>query len=209
MEYSHPRPSLTTDAVVLRYQGGWLEVLLIKRGRSPHEGHWALPGGFVDENESPIDCARRELKEETAVSELPLYELGVFAEPGRDPRGWVASVAFLALAPADTQVRAGDDAREAMWFRLNQRPELAFDHGLIIERALESLKASTQFDTRALQLLPPGFRTKQARHLYSQIWGQAIKPTQFKAWLRRRGAVNRIGPARFQRADQLNGDWLR
>ncbi len=207
----HPRtfPALATDVVVLRFKSGWIELLLIKRKHDPFAESWALPGGFVNENESPLKGAKRELAEETGVSDIPIYELGLFAEPGRDPRGWVASAAFIALAPAETAHLAGDDAKEARWFRLKERPELAFDHDQIVERAIQRLRTWTQVDTTALELLPQDFRTKQARYLYSQIWDRAIKPSQFKAWLRRRGAVQRIGPARFSRSEQLSVDWLR
>ncbi|MCA9539999.1 MAG: NUDIX hydrolase [Myxococcales bacterium] len=205
----YPRPSLTADVVLLRYRDGWLQVLLIERKRPPFAGRFALPGGFVDEGEAPIAAAARELREETGVEGVPLYEVGAFGEAGRDPRGWVVSVAFLGLATPDCWAQAGDDAAALGWHRLTKLPEMAFDHAQIIERALGTLRQRLQVDTTALQLLPPGFRTVQARHLYSQILGEPIAPTPFKAWLRRRGAVERLGPARFARAASLRPDWQR
>lgn len=193
----------------MRFRGGWLEVLLIERKKDPYAGAWALPGGFVDAGESPAQAAARELLEETEVAELPLVEVGVFGAPGRDPRGWVVSAAFLALAPQDCWAKAGDDASSVAWHRLAELPSLAFDHADIIAGARDWLRRSIQTETTALALLPPTFRTRQARHLYSQILGEPITPTAFKAWLRRRGVVERVGPSRFKRAEALRPDWLR
>lgn len=207
--YDHPRPALTADVVLLRWHGARLEVLLIERDRDPFAGHHALPGGFVDPGEAPRDGAVRELREETGVEAPPLIEVGVFGAPGRDPRGWVVSAAFLGLAPPDVRAEAGDDARSLGWHRLSALPPLAFDHARIIDAALARLRALAPIDPAPLALLPAPFRTRQARFLYAQILGRAIPPTAFKAWLRRRGAVQRVGPARFIAAPALRDDWLR
>ena len=205
----YPRPSLTADVVLLRYRNGWLEVLLIERSRDPFAQSWALPGGFVDAGETPLAGAARELLEETGVADISLHEVGVFGAPNRDPRGWVVSTAFMGLAPSDCTAQAGDDAQAAAWHRLAELPTLAFDHAQIIDAAMASLAKMVQTDTTPLRLLKAPFRTAQARHLYSQILGRKLRPSTFKAWLRRRGAVVRVGPARFIAADALRGDWLR
>lgn len=207
--YEFPRPSLTVDVAVYRWRGGRLEVLLIERGHDPFAGRWALPGGFVDERETPQAAARRELLEETGVEAEALVPVDVFGAPERDPRGWVVSNAFLALAPPTTAALAGDDARTVEWFSVDDLPEMAFDHDRILAACRAHLQALTQTSTLPLALLPPTFRTRAARHLYGQILGQRIKPTPFKAWLRRRGVVERVGPARFRRSDALRPDWLR
>ncbi|MEZ4434012.1 MAG: NUDIX hydrolase [bacterium] len=207
--YDHARPSLTCDVVLFRWHGGWLQVLLIERDREPFAGRHALPGGFVDEGEPPRAAALRELEEETGVGAVPLIEVGVFGDPGRDPRGWVVSSAWIGLAPPDVRATAGDDARALGWHRVASLPPLAFDHDRIIARAREVLRERIQLDTAALALLPAPFRTAQVRHLYSQILGAPIPPTTLKAWLRRRGAVERTGPARFVAAPALHPDWVR
>ena len=209
MAEEYPRPALTVDLAPLRFAGGHLEILLVERGRAPFQGQMALPGGFVDEGESPLEAARRELAEETAISSALFLESRTFGNPGRDPRGWVVSVAFIALVDAKQKAKPGDDATQACWCRLTDLPELAFDHDLIIEATLEVLRRRTQWDTTPLRLLPETFRTAQARHLYSQLWGQAINPRTFKAWLRRRNAVSRVGPGRFEANAALIADWLR
>lgn len=207
--YEYPRPALTADVVLLRWYGGRLELLLIRRDHDPFAGCFALPGGFVDAGESPKDGAARELLEEAGVGEVPLFEVGVFGAPGRDPRGWVASSAWLGLAPVDVRATAGDDARSVGWHRLDDLPALAFDHGHIVEAARARLVELTALGTAPLLLLPETFRTRQARHLYAQIRRESISPSAFKAWLRRRGAVERVGPARFRRMPALRPDWLR
>ena len=208
MEESYPRPSLTVDVAVLRYRNGHLEILLIERAHPPFEGRWALPGGFVDEGEEPSEAAARELLEETSVSGMSMFQVGTYGAVDRDPRGWVVSVAFLALAQSHCEAQAGDDARHATWHRLNALPPMAFDHDEIIQDARTVLASRAQVDTSPLKLLPPTFRSRQARELYGQILDQKISPSAFKAWLRRRGAVERVGPARFKRSERLNDNWL-
>ena len=113
-------------------RGGHLELLLIKRKADPFAGLWALPGGYVDQGESPEEAALRELAEETHLSTRPLFSIGVFGAPDRDPRGWVVSAAYLAFAPADCTAVAGDDAAEVDWHPLDTLPKLAFDHTEVI-----------------------------------------------------------------------------
>ncbi len=126
--YAWPRPAVTTDIVVVRGD----EILLIRRVHAPFAGSWALPGGFLDEDETLEACAARELMEETGVTAGALRLIGTYSEPGRDPRGRTVSVAFATDVDATTQAQAGDDAGEVGWFALDSLPELAFDHARII-----------------------------------------------------------------------------
>jgi 8-oxo-dGTP diphosphatase len=135
--YEFPRPALTVDVAVLRGSTADREILLIRRGQDPFVGTWALPGGFVDEEEPLEDAARRELAEETGIERAGrLRQVGAYGDPGRDPRGWTVSVVFLAQPSGECQVRAGDDASEAAWFPVWDLPELAFDHAVIVEDVL-------------------------------------------------------------------------
>ncbi|MFN3196810.1 MAG: NUDIX domain-containing protein [Bradymonadia bacterium] len=206
-EKEYPRPALTADVVALRLRGR-LEVLLIERARAPFKGCYALPGGFVDPDETPQTAAHRELEEETGVKGLPLMEIGVFGTPGRDPRGWVVTSAWLGLAPADCEAQAGDDAAKARWFPLDALPGLAFDHDEIIEAARQRLMTQAQVGPWPLGLLGDTFRTRHVRLLYNQIFGTSVPPRSFKAWLRHRGAVIRVGPARFKAAERFTG-WIK
>lgn len=132
--YPFPRPSLTVDIAVVTVED-IPRVLLIRRKADPFAGKWALPGGFVDENEPLIDAARRELSEEVGVDQLVLEQLHTFGDPGRDPRDWTVSVGYLArVRPNELKPKAGDDAAAVKWFPINDLPELAFDHSHILER---------------------------------------------------------------------------
>ncbi|WP_058269838.1 NUDIX domain-containing protein [Olsenella massiliensis] len=118
----YPRPSLTADVCVFRRTPqGATHLLLIRRGAHPCLGRWATPGGFCNPDESADHCAARELAEETGVANLDLEPLALYSAPGRDPRGWVVSYAFVAWVDEDVAVRAGDDAERAGWFCLDAR----------------------------------------------------------------------------------------
>ncbi|MBI5059480.1 NUDIX hydrolase [candidate division KSB1 bacterium] len=129
--YRNPFP--TVDVIVFR--GG--KVLLIAR-RNPPEG-WAIPGGFVDYGESAETAAARELREETGLTVTSLRLLGVYSEPGRDPRFHTLSVVYLGEAVGEPG--AGDDAAAARWFSREELPALiAFDHRAIIEAAFAEVR---------------------------------------------------------------------
>lgn len=124
---------VTVDIIAIDYTGE--KILLIERKNDPFKGMWALPGGFVDENEDLIDAAHRELKEETSIEVETLIQVGAFGKPGRDPRQHTVSVAFTGKASSNAKVQAADDAKEARWFDRNKLPNLAFDHADIIKEA--------------------------------------------------------------------------
>ena len=126
-----PGPKLTVDAVLMA-RG---RVLLVRRGRPPFEGRWALPGGFVEAGETTEAAVRRELWEETGLRALVQRLVGVYSDPGRDPRGPTVTVAYRMRLPRG-RVRSGDDAGGAAWFRLEETPRLAFDHDRILRDAL-------------------------------------------------------------------------
>ena len=135
--YPYARPAVTADVVLFAMRAGELVVLLIRRRHEPFEGAWALPGGFVDENEPLETAALRELEEETGVKGVAVEQLGAFGEPGRDPRGHTVSVAYVGFPGEEVPtVTAGDDAAEAQWYPVDSLPEkLAFDHRSIVTLA--------------------------------------------------------------------------
>ncbi len=137
----YPKPAMSGDTVLVRVTAAGREVLLIRRGRGPFSGAWALPGGFIEPFERPEDAARRELAEETGLAYAgPLALVGVYGERGRDPRGWTVSAAYVGLIEGEApEVLGGDDAEEARWFSVDALPELAFDHGTIVADALAML----------------------------------------------------------------------
>ena len=130
-------PALTADCVVIDAKG---RLLLIRRGRPPFKGQYALPGGFAEIGETIEDACRRELMEETGIKAGKLELLGVYSDPSRDPRGHTCSVAFLARAAWATP-KAGDDAAAAEWVENWWKLELAFDHARIVSDARRRLRA--------------------------------------------------------------------
>ena len=137
--YEYPRPAVTVDVVLFRKINSDHHILLIQRKHSPYEGDWALPGGFVDADEDPHDAVHRELLEETSLSGQTLKPLGFWGRPDRDPRGHTISLAYWGVVEEEAQPVAGDDAREAQWFPINDLPSLAFDHRDILQKALSLL----------------------------------------------------------------------
>ena len=139
--YKHPRPMMTVDVVAITKQAEQPYVLLIQRKQEPYHGSWALPGGFVDLDESLETAAARELAEETGLEGINLEQLHTYGDPQRDPRGRVISVAYFAFIPAgmSLNLRGGDDSSLARWFPTTELPDLAFDHQKIIGEALSRL----------------------------------------------------------------------
>jgi len=133
------RPSVTVDIVVVAQVDGQRQVLLVRRKNPPFAGAWAIPGGFVEPGEPLETAARRELLEETGAHPARLEQLQAFGDPGRDPRGWTISIAFIAeldeAALKSWHPRAGSDAGEVGWFPLHSLPSLAFDHEQILALA--------------------------------------------------------------------------
>lgn len=179
--YEYARPAVTVDITIFTVRNDQLNVLLIKRAEPPFRGEWALPGGFVTENEGLEQAAERELVEETGVSGFYLEQLYTFGAPRRDPRGHVITVAYSALIPADTLVlRASTDAEGVAWFSIDKLPELAFDHAEILELAHDRLVAKLEYSTIALQFMPASFTLTELQHVYQLIERNEIDKRNFR-----------------------------
>lgn len=135
--YKYPHPAIAADCVVFAHEGADVKVLLIKRKHDPCKGKWAFPGGFMNINETADDAARRELREETGLSVGEITQVGAFTAVDRDPRERVVSITYYAELPSPMPVKGADDAQEAQWFSLSALPPLAFDHGIILQKAVE------------------------------------------------------------------------
>lgn len=179
--YDHPRPAVTVDCVVFGVDEEDLKVLLVRRGVPPFEGRWALPGGFVREEEDLSAAARRELQEETGLEEVFLEQLYTFGDLGRDPRGRVISVAHFALVKlGDHRVRAATDAREARWFAARDVPRLAFDHDRILDAARARLRGKVRYQPLGFELLPPRFTLTQIQRVYEKILERPLDKRNFR-----------------------------
>jgi 8-oxo-dGTP diphosphatase len=172
---------VTVDIVIFTIHAGTLKVLLVKRGVPPFAGQFAIPGGFVLEDESLEQAALRELREETGVADVYLEQLYSFGDPKRDPRGRVITVAYFALISAgQAPLQAGTDAAEAAWWPLDRLPPLAFDHDEILTYAVERLRNKLEYTTVGFQLLPAKFTLSELQEVYEAILGKKLDKRNFR-----------------------------
>lgn len=179
--YQYPRGALTVDCVVFGLDDKELKVMLIQRDLAPFEGKWALPGGFVRVDETLDQAARRELEEETGLRHVFLEQLYTFGDVDRDPRERVVSVAYYALVNlSGHEVKAATDARDAAWFGIHDVPSLAFDHGEILQTALERLRGKLRYQPVGFELLPKKFTLSQLQHLYELVLERELDKRNFR-----------------------------
>ena len=181
--YEYPRPALTVDCVVfgLDLDAQDLKILLIQRSGQPFAGMWALPGGFVDMDETLDESAKRELQEETGISRLYLEQLYTFGDPGRDPRERVVTVAYYALVKlTDHPIKADTDASDVGWFSVSDLPRLAFDHAKIVSVALNRLKGKVRYQPIGFELLPAKFTLSQLQRLYEVVLERELDKRNFR-----------------------------
>lgn len=179
-EYEYPRPAVSTDCVIIGFDGLNLNVLLIERGKEPFVGKWALPGGFLNMDETTGQCATRELKEETGIDNVSLEQIGTFSDVDRDPRGRVISVVYLGLVRMEElDPVAGDDAASVSWHKLRKLPPLAFDHNLVMRSAVRRMKMKARYEAGALEFLDEEFTLHDLRLLYEAIFDRKFDRPDF------------------------------
>jgi ADP-ribose pyrophosphatase YjhB (NUDIX family) len=174
------RPAVTVDVVIFSLRDGDLKVLLIRRAAPPFKGRWAIPGGYVQPDESLDEAALRELEEETGLRDVYLEQLYTFGDPQRDPRGRVITVAYFALVSDDVTARAGDDAAEAAWHSVYDLPDLAFDHAEILSYALRRLRYKLEYTAVGFQLLPNEFTLTELQTAYEIVLGEDLDKRNFR-----------------------------
>lgn len=166
-------PALTADAVVFGFDGKDLNILLVQRKDDPFKDCWALPGGFmIQEDNNLLATVTRELKDETGVENVPFEEIGCFSDRGRDPRERVITVAFYALVKKsayENMVKADTDAKKAEWFKVEELQQLSFDHNKIVEAALKKLRQKIVFEPIGFELLDEKFTLPQLQNIYLSI----------------------------------------
>ncbi len=173
---------LTVDAVVFGYdQEEGISILLIKRKNQPFQKLWALPGGFVKNEESLEKAVRRELWEESGVDVNYLEQLYTFGKVDRDPRGRIVSVAYFGLIrPKDYRLLAASDAEDVSWFNIKKLPKMGFDHKNILETAIKRLRGKIAYEPIGFELLETKFPFSDLEKLYQTLLDHEIDRRNFK-----------------------------
>lgn len=174
---------VTVDAIVFGYsREKGVSILLIKRKYDPFKGSWAIPGGFVLEEESLEEAVARELQEETGVKINYLEQLYTFGKPNRDPRKRIITIAYFGLVKSTQfeKLNATTDAEKAEWFNFKQLPSLAFDHQKILNVAIERLRGKMVYQPIGFELLDKKFPFSDLEHLYSTLLGRSIDRRNFR-----------------------------
>jgi 8-oxo-dGTP diphosphatase len=193
----YPRPSVTVDLVIFTIAENDLKVLLIRRGGEPFKGRWALPGGFVEIDESLESAAARELEEEVGVKNVYLEQLYTFGDPKRDPRGRVISVAYFALTDAESQkIAAASDAADAAWHSVFKPPQLAFDHKKILDYAVWRLRNKIEWTTVGYELLPRKFTLSELQRVYEIILQKPVDKRNFRKKILAQGQIQELNETR-------------
>ena len=207
---------VAVDLTVLTLRDGALNVLLIQRDDEPHRGAWALPGGFIELGEDLDAAAYRVLADEASLGSgaVHLEQVRTFGTPGRDPRGHVVSVSFMALGANLPDPRRGDDVADARWWAFEDLGEipLAFDHAKVLDCSIERARSKLEYTTLAVTFLPEEFTVSQLRGVYESVWGTTLdagnfhrKATRTEGFLEeldRHAAPTGGRPARLYRAGQ-------
>ncbi len=180
---------VTVDVVLLTIRERRLHVLLIRRLAKPYENRHALPGGFVQDDESLDNAAIRELREETGVDKVYLEQLYTFGDPKRDPRGRVITVAYYALVSHSQALHAGTDASDAAWFPVSELPTLAFDHRKIVEYAHQRIRNKLDYTNVGFELLPEKFTLTELQAVHEAVLGENLDKRNFRRKIILKGIV--------------------
>ena len=173
--------SVTTDIVIFTIEQEELKVLLIKRAKEPFKNKWALPGGFILENEEPEKAALRVLKNKAGVSNIYMEQLYTFPGSGRDPRGNVITIAYFALMPTEKiKIQKSKETQTPTFYSLKKLPQLAFDHKKIIIYALKRLRSKLEYTNVVYSLLPQFFTFNQLQEAYETILNRKLDKRNFR-----------------------------
>ncbi len=173
---------VAVDAIVFGYsKNDGVSILLIQRKYEPYKMCWAIPGGFVQEEESLEEAVKRELLEETGIHLNYLEQLYSFGEPKRDPRQRIIAIAYFGLVKSSQYqlLKASTDAENAKWFNIKKIPKLAFDHSLILSVAIERLRAKVRYQPIGFELLDKKFPFSDLEKLYTALLDKQINRRNF------------------------------
>ena len=179
--YQYPHPAVTVDCIIFGFDGQSIKVMLIQRKSEPFAQNWALPGAFVNENESLEGCAERVLQKEGNISGVYLEQLFTFGSPSRDPRERVISVAYMGLVKtADFELIAGNDELQVEWRDITKIPDLAFDHSQILQTAIDRIRGKIRYQPIGFELMNAKFTVPQLQQLYEAILGKSLDRRNFR-----------------------------
>lgn len=186
-------------AAVLQVRGEQLQVLLWQRAIAPDAGRWALPGGRLGDTEDVQQSVLRQLAEKVDVREVAhIEQLATFSAPARTPGPRTVATAFLGLVPSDADPTLPDDTA---WHPVGHvvgehgeaRHHTAFDHGAIVLRARDRLRAKLSYTNVGFALAPPEFTVSTLRRLYAAALGHRVSATNLQRVLARRGVLEPTG----------------
>ena len=177
--------AFSVDCMIFGYEEGQLKVLLIERGVEPFNHYWAIPGDLVYPNEDLPDAASRILLELTGLADVPMHQSKSFGAPNRHPQGRVITISYFALIRiSDFEIKASSWAEKAMWVAVNDVPQLAFDHNLILESTYEILKQKLNADPICFDLLPEKFTLMELQQLYEYAFNTTLDKANFRKKLK-------------------------
>jgi 8-oxo-dGTP diphosphatase len=196
MQNQQANIQIAVDAIVFGYsKNDGVSVLLIQRRYEPFKNGWAIPGGFILENESLEEAVKRELAEETGITVNYLEQLYTFGEPKRDPRQRIITVAYFCLVKTSQyrQLKASTDAAKAAWFSIKKLPALAFDHKEMMAVAIERLRAKVRYQPIGFELLDKKFPFADLEKLYAVLLDRVINRRNFSKKILSFGLLEETG----------------
>lgn len=176
----HPKHFVAVDCVILGYNEGELCLLLYPRSFEPSKGAWSLMGGFVQEEESSNDAAKRVLKQTTGLEDIFMQQVHTFAKLKRDSESRVISITYYTLIRIEEHDKACVREHGAHWWPITELPEMIFDHGEMVEKALVKLQYEAGYRLVGNELLGEKFTLLQLRKLYEAIFQREFDPANFR-----------------------------
>lgn len=187
----HPKFYVAVDSIIFGFNRGELSLLLLKRNFEPALGEWSLPGGFVQEEESVDDAAKRVLNELTGLNNMYMEQVGTFGETERDPGARVISVAYYTLINNHEYDRESVEQHNASWINIKDLPPLIFDHPRMIEKARERMKQKASSEPIGFNLLPKLFTLTQLQTLHEAIDGEPMDKRNFRKKVAETGYIEK------------------
>lgn len=190
---AHPRFYVSVDCIIFGFHEGKISLLLLKRNFEPAKGEWSLMGGFVQEDESIDDAARRVLADLTGLTDIYMEQVEAFGSLGRDPGERVISVAYYALINIDDYDRELVRKHNAFWVSLDELPEMVFDHDDMVAMALKKLRQKASTRPIGFKLLPEEFTLTTLQNLYEAIYGESLDKRNFRKQVAQMDYVEKVG----------------